>query len=131
MKAKIRKLINFFKKEKVSNATHLPPKKVEIEDVKGFVNKWNIDFPLDRWYRKKHKIPFNSQQHRDLSIIDMRFEWEEEKLFKEILETEDYKLDRGDFMRKDRFGDDKRTESEKIEEFKNEFKNIDLSQYDD
>lgn len=50
--------------------------------LRDFIVKWNNLFILDRWYRKKYNIPFNSSQHRELSPLDIRFEFEEELFFK-------------------------------------------------
>lgn len=47
------------------------------ETLQDLVKKWNLLFPLDRWYRKKYNIPFNSSKHRVLSFIDMYFEYYE------------------------------------------------------
>ncbi|QIG64891.1 hypothetical protein SJC03_217 [Bacteroides phage SJC03] len=51
------------------------------KDLKEFVLKWNYSFPIDRWYRDKYKIPFNSTAHKNLSFIDMYFEYLEHYLF--------------------------------------------------
>lgn len=58
--------------------------------LKNFIIKWNNTFILDRWFRKKYNIPFNSMKHRELNPIDIRFEYEEDLFFKEhsILEKE-------------------------------------------
>jgi hypothetical protein len=52
--------------------------------LKSFVERWNIDYSLDRWWRKKYRMPFNSEKHRASCFIDMQFEFEEDKLFKEL-----------------------------------------------
>lgn len=51
------------------------------KDLKEFVLKWNYNFPIDRWYRDKYKIPFNSAAHKNLSFIDMYSEYLEYYLF--------------------------------------------------
>lgn len=45
------------------------------KNLEEYVDNWNRLFPIDKWYRKKFKIPFNSIQHRNISIIDMYFEY--------------------------------------------------------
>ena len=50
-------------------------------DLKGEVIEWNSKFPVDRWWRVKHKIPFMSPIHREANFIDMLFEFEEDNLF--------------------------------------------------
>jgi len=99
----------------------------KLQDLKDFVIQWNVDFPIDRWWRKKYSVAFNSPEHRAVSLIDMRFEWEEDELFEEINNKPEYKP--GDFLKKDRFNKEGKTEEELNEEFIEEFKNIDLSQF--
>lgn len=59
-----------------------------IDDVKGFVYNWNLRYPIDRWWREKHNIPFNSQDHRVSNFIDQLIEREEDLLFQTIIEEE-------------------------------------------
>ena len=47
------------------------------ENLQELVKKWNLLFPLDRWYRKKYEISFGSPKHRELSFINMYFEYYE------------------------------------------------------
>lgn len=49
-----------------------------------FVIEWNNKHPIDYWWRQKYSIPFNSKQHRQASLIDMKFEWEEDQVYKEL-----------------------------------------------
>lgn len=44
---------------------------------------WNNTYPLDRWYRQKHKIAFNSPEHRRVNPIDIYREWLEDHLFED------------------------------------------------
>lgn len=67
-------------------------------EYREFMVKWNLKFPIDRWYREKHKIPFMSKQHRESSFLNMRLEWEEDRLFNEI-DEEVYEPSRGDFLK--------------------------------
>lgn len=53
-------------------------------DIKKFVIWWNNNFPFDYWWRKRHDIPFNSSNHREVDFIDQKFEFEEEKIYKNI-----------------------------------------------
>ena len=64
-----------------------------IEDVKGFVLNWNLRSPIDRWWREKHNISFNSEVHRTSSFIDQLIEYEEDKLFRELVKEELEKVD--------------------------------------
>lgn len=52
------------------------------------VVSWNNRFPLDRWWRMKHNIPFMSPDHRESSFIYQLLEFEEDKLFMKKFQTE-------------------------------------------
>lgn len=69
-------------------------------EFREFMIEWNLKFPIDRWYREKYKIPFMSDRHRESSFLNMRLEWEEEKLFHEIQNDEQpYEPNKGDFLK--------------------------------
>jgi len=121
---------NIFRKKQVKPAPIII-NEFDDEYLKEFVYRWNRDFPIDKWYRNKHKVAFNSPIHREVSFFDMRFEYEEEQLFdrRDI----DYKIDTGDWLKLDKsiMEDDTLTEEQKIHKFKKEFENLDLDRYDD
>lgn len=52
-----------------------------IKNIRKFMLSWNQLFPVDKWWRTKHNIPFNSKEHRSTSIIDMYIEYSEELYF--------------------------------------------------
>lgn len=58
------------------------------EDLKTFIVRWNNKFPLDRWWRKKHNIAFMSEEHKKCSFFSQLLEFEEDRMFREILEEE-------------------------------------------
>jgi hypothetical protein len=96
--------------------------------LKEFIYKWNINFPVDKWYRDRYKIPFGSPNHRKISFLEMRVEYEEYLLF-ESFKFDDYKKDKGDWLNIS-VKEEYLTDEEKIESYKKEFNEIDLSQYD-
>lgn len=57
-----------------------------IDDLEDFILKWNLDFPIDRWWRKKHGVIFNSSVHREVSFIDMFVEFLEDSLYEDLKE---------------------------------------------
>lgn len=59
-------------------------KEVDVESLQDLILRWNIDFPIDRWWRKLHDVSFNSERHREISFIDMFIEWQEEIMFEEL-----------------------------------------------
>lgn len=50
------------------------------ELVQGVIS-WNRRFPLDRWWRQKHNVPFMSSAHRESSFIHQLMEYEEDRMF--------------------------------------------------
>ena len=51
------------------------------DDILSFVKRWNSMYPIDYWWRQKHKVPFNGKEHREQSLLDMRIEYEEDYLY--------------------------------------------------
>lgn len=124
-------LKSFFRKnndfsEKIESYYH------DNEYVKDFVYRWNLNFPLDRWYRSKYNIAFNSSVHREISILDIRYEWEEYRLYKEINKPrEEYNPKGNFFLKEELFKEQQEITEDRIKEWVDEFKEMDLSQYDD
>lgn len=50
-----------------------------------FLIDWNSEFPLDKWWRQKYKIPFNSENHRSISPQDMLLDFLEDALYKKVV----------------------------------------------
>lgn len=50
---------------------------------RDFIIEWNNKFRYDYWWRKKYKVAFNSEEHRAMSQIDIRFDYEEEMIMRE------------------------------------------------
>lgn len=44
-------------------------------DLRSLVINWNNDYPVDYWWRKHFNVPFGSAQHRQMSFIEMTFEY--------------------------------------------------------
>ena len=100
------------------------PIKVSEEDFDRFIYNWNIENPVDRWYRQKYGIKFNSPEHRILSFIDMAFEWREDNIYTKALKEKEDIYVRGDFIKEQVF---------KIEDLPSDeqLKNFDFSKFDD
>lgn len=54
-----------------------------MENIKDFVISWNFETFIDRWWREKHKVAFNTPLHRSNDFISMAFEYLEDKMYKE------------------------------------------------
>lgn len=57
-----------------------------MSNIRQEVIAWNDRFPLDRWWRKRNKIPFHSPAHRESTFYGQLFEYYEEVLIKEYSE---------------------------------------------
>ena len=70
------------------------------KSLREIIIDWSVRFPIDRWWRKKYNISFNSKSHREYNFLDQLFEFEEEKLFDEFLNKEDkYVPGSGDWLK--------------------------------
>lgn len=52
-----------------------------LKSLKKFIIYWNNKYPVDRLWRLKRNVAFGSLEHRQMSLIDMRIEIDEEKMF--------------------------------------------------
>lgn len=84
--------------------------KLSRSDLKKFIADWNNNFPMDKWWRIKYNVPFNSPMHREVSFLSQMFEYFEDRLYKQTTEApkEDSSLfeekftyvpDAGDFLK--------------------------------
>jgi len=109
--------------KKVVFVTNKQPLK---DDIESFIYKWNANYPIDRWWREKHKIAFNSPEHRVVSFLDVYIEWQEEQLYIKArninLKNTEYVL--GDWLQE-------RQVIVSTEDEIKEFEKMDLSQLDD
>lgn len=91
---------------------------MDKENVREKIINWNVNFPIDRWWRKKHNIAFNSSAHREISFLDQLFEFEEDLLFNTI-EHDDYIPNTGNWLKNDDI-----TDEQFIEEARKEMENF-------
>ena len=75
-----------------------------MEELKGFIIHWNAQWGfVDRWWREKYKISFNSPQHREKNLIDMRLEYEEDRIYLELMKKDkkedEYQPGYNDFLK--------------------------------
>lgn len=74
------------------------------QNIQEFYQKWNKNIPIDKWYRKKYNIPFNSSTHRNTCLADMFLEFYEfikysKQVTKKEEEQEPYQKGKGNFMK--------------------------------
>lgn len=55
---------------------------------------------MDRWWRQKHKVPFMSKIHQEISFLAQLQEYYEDELF-DNYEHEEYIPNSGDFIKID------------------------------
>lgn len=75
---------------------------MNINDVKRFMIQWNKKFPVDFWWREKHKVAFLSPEHKECSFIHQLMELQEDLLHikkKENIEEEIYTPNIGDIFK--------------------------------
>lgn len=100
------------------------------EEIDKFIFKWH-DFPFDYWWRKKYKIPFGSQAHREMNFIDMYIEYREEFLLNKAIDEYDKSIsNREDEELGLKDGSEKRVIKMTKQEIDDDFENLDLSQFD-
>ena len=66
-------------------------KKTENNEIRQFITSWDSKYPVDLWYRKKFGIRYGSKEHRELRLIDIRFELEEQRLIEHQEQVDLYK----------------------------------------
>lgn len=69
-----------------------------MADIEEFVKQWNYRFPVDHWWRKKHKVAFNSLEHRNSNFWDQMFEYYEDVMYKSFEKTEEYNANQNDWL---------------------------------
>jgi hypothetical protein len=90
------------------------------KDFRNYVTSWSVKFPVDRWWRKKYNIAFNSSAHRESNFIDQLIEWEEDKLFAELDREDDYTPNTSNWL----IRKESETMEESIESLRNEFSDL-------
>lgn len=48
--------------------------------MKELILKWNNLLRYDFWWRDKYNVAFNSEQHRAMNPIDVKFDWLEKRI---------------------------------------------------
>ena len=57
--------------------TGLSQNRIELRKA---IIKWNHNYPIDFLWRKKYGVAFGSQEHRQMSFLDMLFDLEEDMM---------------------------------------------------
>lgn len=60
---------------------------IQISNLRSFLIEWNNVFILDKAYRIKHGIAFNSPEHRETCQIDIYLNSLEDKIFQDHIDS--------------------------------------------
>ena len=107
---------------------------IHQKHLRDFIAEWNLQYPYDRYWRKKYNVAFGSKQHREMDFLSMAVDLLEDKMFAEIEEKE---ADLSDLDFYDSVVDSERNDQTKksqiIKQTKKEidedFDNLDLNEY--
>lgn len=94
--------------------------------MKNFVALWNNKYILDYWFRRKYNIRFNSSQHRGSNLVDIYFEFIEEKMFQDAKNKQALELKLQERKKEHGWLTEQETEMEE-----DILKDLDLSIFDD
>ncbi len=68
------------------------------EYIDNFVLNWNYRYPVDRWWREKHKVAFNSPAHRISNFWNQLFEYKEDVMYVKLAKENDYSPNANDWL---------------------------------
>ena len=95
---------------------------IDFSNPSEAVLLWNLEFPIDRRWRKRHKVSFGSEQHLKTSFVSMLFEEEEDLLYDSFIPKEESEEEKNHFL--------KRRGIITTEQFDDFYDKLDLSQFD-
>lgn len=95
-------------------------------EVRTYIVNWNRMYPIDYWWRKKYNIPFGSEKHRQADFIQMYFDYEEDKMMKQLMDSEIDKSESNFEEENAKHGVGPKMTQDQIDY---DFENIDLSNY--
>jgi len=95
------------------------------DELRDFVFRWNSLYPIDRVWRLKHRVAFNSLQHQEMTFIDMFYELAEDVLFFQLQN----KLREGKYIPGMGNWINKRRQVMTQEQIDDAFENLDISKF--
>jgi hypothetical protein len=96
------------------------------DEIRHQINNWNRKFPIDFWWRRKYSIPYGSEQHRNANLIDMFYDYEEEKIMNEVIEKFSKEEDDSEVVTDSNSGVGKKMTKQELDDA---FDNIDLNEF--
>lgn len=97
-------------------------------NLREFIIDWDNRFSFDLWWRRKYNIPFNSQRHRKMCLIDIKIERVEILLMEEYEQKMEKKRN---YLEDKDIWKDSWLQSQKVDNTPltdDEWENLDLSQ---
>ena len=95
--------------------------------ISDFIKKWNNQYPLDRWWRKRYGVAFGSPEHLQTSFINQIIEYKEDDYFEKL------KAEKADRELAELNGQSLKSGNKEIKmtekEVDEEFDNLDLSKF--
>lgn len=101
----------------------------QFENLSDFLIDWNNFFILDRNYRKKYSIAFNSKEHRNLCYIDIYLEFLEDAIFEQHSKEFAENIEKIKQYNSGKWIDFQRITPEITEKLIEKFDNIDISSF--
>lgn len=98
------------------------------QEIRNSIVKWNNQYPLDYYWRKKYNIPFGSEEHKNITFLEQAIDYEEDVMIKEYeksLKKDDQVSDSMPLV------EGKRIVTMSQTEIDDEFDNLDLSKFAD
>lgn len=98
------------------------------QEIRNSIVKWNNQYPLDYYWRKKYNIPFGSEEHKNITFLEQTIDYEEDVMIKEYeksLKKDDQVSDSMPLV------EGKRIVTMSQTEIDDEFDNLDLSKFAD
>jgi hypothetical protein len=59
-----------------------------MKSIESLIVKWNREWSWDYVWRKKYNVPFNSEQHKSMSPLDIRLDLIEERMIQDQIDRE-------------------------------------------
>ena len=97
-----------------------------LEYMRGYIKAWNMHYPIDYWWRKKHNVPFGSVKHLQHNFVDMKYEFLEDVMYRDLRKKDDlsdsYNPGTGNWLKRRKVKQMSKTEVDKA------FEDLDLRQ---
>jgi|MDSW01.2.fsa_nt_gb hypothetical protein len=98
-----------------------------VEKLQDAIKLWDVEHPIDVWWRDYHQIPFGSSKHLEADFISQHIWYEEQKFMKEIREGKNPHQESANIKNKRVKDIDKETRAMSEKEIDEEFEKLDIT----